>query len=129
MDKTNIFSVCVVIRNNEGKVLAVTRKDDHNDWGFPGGKIDPEDATPEDAIRREVKEETGLELANLTFKFIRDCIHKGTNKPAAVFTADAVGEINFDEPHLVDWVDPRVVTEGTFGTFNISTFGKLNIAY
>ena len=33
----------VVLINEEGLVLGVSRKTDHNDFGLPGGKVDPED--------------------------------------------------------------------------------------
>jgi ADP-ribose pyrophosphatase len=36
---------------------------------FPGGRVDPEDATIEDAARREIKEETGYEFNQ--FKLVR----------------------------------------------------------
>ncbi len=58
-------AVCAVIKNEEGKVLAVSRKDDPNKIGLPGGKVDPEDGTDYiGAIVREVKEETGVDIFN-----------------------------------------------------------------
>ena len=43
-------------------VLAVTRKDNHDDWGLPGGKVEGTDANDWAAIKREVLEETGCWL-------------------------------------------------------------------
>lgn len=126
---TDIFSVCLLTFNKQGKLLAVSRKHDHNDMGLPGGKIDPGE-TKEEAILREVKEETGLDIENLKFQFVRLCIDKdNTYKSCGVFTGDVKGIINHNEPHIVKWVDPVVITKGSFGDFNIQTFNKLNIPY
>lgn len=43
-------------------------------WGIPGGKIKAGEAA-EAALRREVREETGLELAEIHFVFVQDCIN------------------------------------------------------
>lgn len=60
------FSVAVLIpvRMNDGqfKVVGVTRKDNPNDWGLPGGKIEPGETFIEAAVR-ETFEETGIKLA------------------------------------------------------------------
>jgi mutator protein MutT len=57
-------AVCALVFNRNNKVLTVSRRDDHADVGLPGGKVDPGE-TPEQAVVREVKEETGLELSIL----------------------------------------------------------------
>lgn len=121
----NIFSVCVIVFNKNGNVLGVTRKDDHNDWGLPGGKVDPGE-TPLSAIYREVFEETGLFLNNVIYQMVKDCIDKdGNMKPCAVYTADVSGDIHTNEPHLVDWIDKEKLFNGSFGQFNKETFKYL----
>lgn len=64
-------SVAVIITNPEGKVLLL----EHylrptSGWGIPGGFIDYGEQ-PETAIRRELREETGIELENLKMIRIR----------------------------------------------------------
>ena len=57
----------VVILNENGEVLSVSRKHDHNDFGLVGGKVD-EGETPLEAVIRETREETGLTFSEVTFK-------------------------------------------------------------
>jgi ADP-ribose pyrophosphatase YjhB (NUDIX family) len=64
-------SVAVIITNRDGKVLLL----EHilrpgSGWGIPGGFLDLGEQ-PEDAIRRELREETGLELENLKMLRVR----------------------------------------------------------
>ena len=46
---------CIIL-TKEDKILGVTRKYDHNNWGLPGGKLDPGETALE-AIIRETKED------------------------------------------------------------------------
>ena len=52
----------VIIRNDNGEFLIVNQT--KGGYNFPGGKIEPNES-PEDAVRRETMEETGVELGNL----------------------------------------------------------------
>jgi 8-oxo-dGTP pyrophosphatase MutT (NUDIX family) len=52
-------SVTGVVRAPGGRVLLVQQRDDEC-WSTPGGAIELDDASPADAVVREVWEETGL---------------------------------------------------------------------
>ncbi len=83
-------SAAAVITNDEGKVLLlnhVLRPD--SGWGYPGGFINRGEQA-EDAIRREVLEETGIELSKLR---LRQVLSSGSGRHIEIlFTAIAVGE-------------------------------------
>jgi len=68
-----IATVGALIEDGEGRVLLVkTHKWGHR-WGIPGGKIERGEAS-EDALRREIFEETGLEIEKPRFILVQDCI-------------------------------------------------------
>ena len=63
--KTFTVSVGAIVTNHEGKVLLL----DHvlrpaSGWGIPGGFIN-ENEQPEEAVKREICEEIGLEIENV----------------------------------------------------------------
>jgi hypothetical protein len=105
----------VVLINEEGLVLGVSRKDNHTDFGLPGGKMDPEDNNdPMITAIRECKEETGLDISDLQLVF---AIHKSGNM-GYTYLAKYSGEINHNEPHVVKWVPMEVLINGSFGRYN-----------
>ena len=105
----------VVLLNEEGLVLGVSRKTNHNDFGLAGGKLeDIDNNDPEAAAKRETKEETGLNIYNLKLIF---AIHKNGNM-GYTYLANHSGEINHNEPHVVKWVPFNVLISGSFGKYN-----------
>jgi phosphoglycolate phosphatase-like HAD superfamily hydrolase/ADP-ribose pyrophosphatase YjhB (NUDIX family) len=69
-----IVTVGGLIYNAAGEVLMIRTHKWSNLWGIPGGKIKWGEASVE-ALRREIREETGLEVTDIEFVLAQDCIH------------------------------------------------------
>ncbi len=59
MEHNHFVSVAALVRNDEGKILLVNSP--WRGWEYPGGLIEPGE-TFEDALRREIREESGVEV-------------------------------------------------------------------
>lgn len=82
---------CIIDINN--KIVLIERKNPPNGWALPGGFVD-EGETVEDAVIREMKEETNLSLENLQqFHVYSDPLRDPRGHTVSVvFTAIGVGE-------------------------------------
>ena len=69
-----IVTVGALIFNDDAKVLMIRTHKWSDLWGIPGGKIKWGEPA-EDALRREIKEETALDIADIEFVLVQDCIH------------------------------------------------------
>ena len=69
-----IATVGGLIYNDTGQILMIRTHKWSDLWGIPGGKI-KRGETSEDALRRELKEETNLDIADIRFVLVQDCIH------------------------------------------------------
>ncbi len=68
-----VATVGALIYGPDDKMLMVrTHKWSHK-WGIPGGKIKFNEAS-EDALRREIDEETGLAITDIRFEVVQDCL-------------------------------------------------------
>lgn len=68
-----IATVGALIHDGAGKVLMIRTHKWGNRWGIPGGKIERGESS-EDALRRELQEETSLEIEGIRFVMVQDCI-------------------------------------------------------
>src|SRR5215469_5949189 len=69
-----LSTVGALIFNARNEVLMIRTHKWSNKWGIPGGKIKWGE-TSENALRREVLEETGLKISGIEFILVQDCIH------------------------------------------------------
>lgn len=126
-------AVCVILKNEENKILGVSRKNNKTLFGLVGGKVDDTDKTIEDAIIRETKEETGLDIFNIVLIDERVYgISEETTYKQHCFTADWRGnilnrqelEMN-GETGVVKWLTEEELEKGFFGEYNKSMFDKI----
>jgi len=108
-----LLAVKGIIRRNDGRILVLKRssKDDHKPgvWETVGGGMDEEEA-PQVELRREVLEETGLEVDVRepfnVFTFRKDT---GEFKVGITFLCKYLGgEVVLSDEHTdYRWIDPK----------------------
>ncbi|HEY3930897.1 MAG TPA: NUDIX domain-containing protein [Verrucomicrobiae bacterium] len=69
-----LATVGALIFNSKNEALMIRTHKWSNLWGIPGGKIKWGE-TSENALRREILEETGLKISDIKFVLVQDCIH------------------------------------------------------
>lgn len=68
-----VATVGGLIFNSAGRVLMIRTQKWSHLWGIPGGKIKRGESS-ESALRRELREETGLSIRDIEFVLVQDCI-------------------------------------------------------
>ena len=112
-----VATVGALIRDDDGRVLMIrTHKWGHR-WGIPGGKIERGESA-EDALRREIREETALEIGPPEFVMVQDCIDSGEfERPEHFLLLNYVAHrtsgtvVLNDEAQEFRWVSPREALE------------------
>jgi phosphoglycolate phosphatase len=69
-----LATVGALIFDAQDRVLMIRTHKWSNLWGIPGGKIKFGE-TSIDALRREIREETSLDVTEIAFVLVQDCIH------------------------------------------------------
>lgn len=92
------LSVHAVITNNEGKFLLLKATYAGQNWGLPGGALDPGE-TIHEALHRECKEEIGHDVDILYLSGIY--YHKAHDSHAILFRCNIIGNqpIKLSEEH------------------------------
>lgn len=69
-----LSTVGALIHDQQGRVLMIRTHKWSNKWGIPGGKIKLGESSVE-ALRREILEETALQVEDIQFVMVQDCVN------------------------------------------------------
>lgn len=123
-------TVGALILNRQGQVLLAKSSKWQNRFTLPGGHIELGE-TVEDALKREIKEEVGLEIKNIRFLQFQEAIYS----PEFIYRKHFVfldflceaktDRVQIDNKEIQDflWVDPQKALE-----INVEPFSKKTIA-
>lgn len=94
------YRTSAIIYNNDKTKILLFKSSNRDFYMLPGGKVNELESS-EDALKREVKEETGLEISIIDFKCFSECVvtDKETTyqQVEAIYEASYNDEINNDE--------------------------------
>jgi len=118
----NNLKIVAAIFSEQNKVLAMKRaahKPAAGKWEFPGGKIEPGE-TPEQAIKREIREELNIEITRLThfdnsktvtteWEVELDCfLVESDSMPTESTDHDEMRWVEIDHLHNLDWLEADI---------------------
>ena len=111
---------CVLVEQ-QGLFLAVSRKNNHKDFGLPGGKLDIGESFIQAAIR-ETLEETGL-LVNINPW--NPFISKDGDSFVITFEGSVIeqkSEVDKKETGVVKYTTKEDICKGSFSAYNLAMF-------
>lgn len=113
-------AACVLVLNEDGKILSVSRRGASLEYGLPGGKVDSGELYVEAAVR-ELSEETGLYLTHHDVIMV----HAGDDGHGYYVTtfmcertvrSSDVRQVESDM--AVNWITPAELLRGPFEQYN-----------
>ena len=121
-------TAAIILNKNKDKVLVAKRNKEAQlagKWEFPGGKI-KEGETPENCLKRELKEELNIDVE--VSGFFAENIHSydhETIKLLSYFAWWIEGEITLHVHEKVDWVEIEKLRYCDFAPADIPIVNKL----
>ena len=102
--------VTAAVIEKDGRILIARRKAGDamgGKWEFPGGKLEPGE-TPEECLKRELKEELGIEAEIQEFLLSSKFTYRHMAVELLAFrTSHVSGEITLHEHERIAWILPE----------------------
>jgi 8-oxo-dGTP diphosphatase len=115
-----IVGIALFVLNENNEILLGLRKGNvgNDTWGLPGGKLDKNESF-EDCIIREAKEETDLDINELTFIGVTNDIMEDIDQHyiTIFFSTNNDGEVKRVEPEKClewKWFNPKELPSNLF---------------
>lgn len=105
--------VAALIRRGEKILIARRSEEDGGLWEFPGGKIEA-DESAEQALRRELKEELGVESKIGQKLFETEHQYPNAAVRLRIYAADAFGEVRANVHSELIWAAPQELEKYRF---------------
>jgi 8-oxo-dGTP diphosphatase len=138
LNRVDVASALLFDEASQKLLIVKNVKGDHVYWSPPGGAVEAGE-TIEQAVIREVKEESGYDIAVRGLHSVREKVFVGVGHHVIIFTFYAVilgGELNIDDPDhdIVEarWVDLETARElmpGLFEQLHLTSNWSVNTAY
>lgn len=118
----------LIVEGTDGTFLGVSRKNNWNDWGFPGGKSDEGEFITSCALR-ELKEETGLIALHMDLMDVRDYDNKTVDPVShdevwlyrvTKYDGELIpnGDLILRGEGITKWITTRELLLGSFNDYN-----------
>jgi 8-oxo-dGTP pyrophosphatase MutT (NUDIX family) len=123
-------AVCTLLTQTDQdgvKILSVSRRDDTDAYGLPGGKVEPNE-TLENAAKRELLEETGVEAISLRPIFTCLCVGDVDYLTTTFIVDRFKGTPSNKGQGDVRWATPEELIDGPFGEYNVKLFSVAGIS-
>lgn len=99
--------------------ILVSRKDNHSDFGLPGGKVEPGE-TLQEAVVREVYEETGVKVKIKDSTPVFKMEYRGNPVETFLIRLSKKAKLKTDEAGVVRWGNPTdMLGESSFADYNV----------
>jgi 8-oxo-dGTP diphosphatase len=106
--------LAALIENRNGEFLIAKRKSDFSNggkWEFPGGKLKLSE-TPEECLRREIKEELGIDIiVQNPFHIINQLYLDKSILLIAFMCQHKGGELRLKDHDQINWVEPNILLD------------------
>jgi 8-oxo-dGTP diphosphatase len=106
--------LAALIKNENGEFLVARRKSDLSNggkWEFPGGKLRFSE-TPEACLKREIKEELGLDIiVRSSFQIVNQSYPNKSILLIAYLCSYVGGELSLKDHDLVKWINPNFLMD------------------